>query len=146
MPAAGVAVGQGKGTGKGHIPAAGFAEAQGKGKGKYADPVFLDEGRVHGYKLWLGNLHAPSQLAAHSLVVQWLADGNCHADDVNVQAGGELYVGQYYGVLSWRNPDTCRRALSLLLEKSSRDAAGEMRRLYVHFFRISRMNAGGHCE
>ena len=110
-PAAGVAGGTGQGKGKGPIPAAGFAEEKGKGKGKYDAPVFLDEGRVWGYKLWIGNLHAVDQASALQLVYQWLADGNCQADDVNVMPGGRLYVDQYYGVLSWRSADTCRRAL-----------------------------------
>jgi len=132
--AAGVAGGTGQGKGKGPIPAAGFAEEKGKGKGKYDAPVYLDEGRIYGYKLWIGNLHALDQTSALQLVYQWLADGNCQADDVNVMPGGRLYEDQFYGVLSWRSADTCRRALSLLQGKSSRElATGEFKRLNVHY-------------
>jgi hypothetical protein len=133
-PAAGVAGGTGQGKGKGPIPAAGFAEEKGKGKGKYDAPAYLDEGRVFGFKLWIGNLHATCQASALAQVHQWLADGNCQADDVNVRAGGERHQDQYYGVLSWRSADTCRRALSLLQGKVTRELRTlEFKRLNVHY-------------
>ena len=106
------------------------------GKGAAMGPMYLNEGVVHGWKLWIGDLHCNTgALGANQLVSRWLADANCHADDMNIREAAVAHrAGQYWGVLSWKNVEKCRAAHAALQGKSTRDNNHEVQPLYVKYY------------
>ena len=99
-------------------------------------PMYLAEGVVHGWKLWIGDLHCNTgALAANQLVGRWLADANCHADDMNIRDAGVAHrAGQYWGVLSWRTAEKCTAAHAALQGKSTRDNNNVVVPLFVKYY------------
>jgi hypothetical protein len=107
----------------------------GKG-GKGMGPMYLNEGVVHGWKLWIGDLHCNTgALGANHLVSRWLADANCHADDMNIREAAVAHrAGQYWGVLTWKTVEKCTAAYAALQGKSTRDNNDDVQPLYVKYY------------
>ena len=104
------------------------------GKGAATGPAFLSEGFVHGFKLWLRDMHFKTDREANQTVARWLADANCHPDDQNIsEAKSVMRAGQYWGVLSWRDPEKCRTAYGALREETTRDNTGHPVALFVKY-------------
>jgi hypothetical protein len=106
------------------------------GKGAAMGPMYLNEGMVPGWKLWIGDLHCNTgALGANQLVSRWLADANCHADDMNIrQAAAARRAGQYWGVLTWKYEEKCRAAYAVLQGKSTRDNNNDVQPLFVKYY------------
>ena len=112
------------------VPATG---PSGKGdKGAATAPVYSAEGFLFGYKLWVGDLHFKTEREANHTLDRWLADASCHCDDKNI-VESVARTGQWWAVLTWRDPAKCQTAYMVLRNKLTQDSTGKMQPLRAKY-------------
>ena len=97
-------------------------------------PYFVAEGHVFGFKLWVGDISAPSQSAVNSTVEQWLRDGQCLPDDCNITPSKGDRPFQWWGVITWVDAEQCERAYHTLRQCRTRVPGGELQAVTVKYY------------